>query len=663
MSSVNIKRIGLSVAALIGLFVVALGVMSALINRDSMREAVERQIRAVTGLDLTVRGGITTSLFPAGTMTFRDVRLKGDTGDQPALYVDELTANLRVLPLLAYRFEISDIALARPRMVVTRKTDGSSNWSAILLTLLDQFKSRIERSSSFSEIRIQDGELIYRDEARDRTELIQDIDISLAWPSIARSFGATGQVIWRDKRIDASITVGDFLAALAGQRSSLKLRLNNPAFKVAFDGTFAAKPDIMMEGALSVGSSALRDTLQWLGHPPPSDGGFERFTLASTIQMVGTTVNLTKTNLDIDGNVAEGALSLNLQERLNIQGTLAADAIDLSPYLSSARAPSATSDWSRASFKYTPLDRYDLDLRCSAARVTLGTQKIGRTAVAANLTKGNLTLSIGEAQVFGGLAKGSISAQPTDDGIEARSQFQFLDIDLADGANSTFGIRKIEGRGNLSFALSAMGRSLYEMTRTLNGNVLLTSESGTLIGVNIEQLLRRLEKRPLSGGGDFRNGRTPFQTLNAALHITDGIAITDDMRIESSAIRLQLMGQASVPTRELDIKGSASLVAPSSASAGGFDLPFIMQGPWTNPVILPDPEILIRRSRASAPLLDAAREQRLRDKLRSAVEKMTSGKDAGNPAPAQPSGDAAPAASSNAAPPADSQTPSASQPQ
>jgi AsmA protein len=40
---------------------------------------------------------------------------------------------------------------------------------------------------------------------------------------------------------------------------------------------------------------------------------------------------------------------------------------------------------------------------------------------------------------------------------------------------------------------------------------------------------------------------------------------------------------------------------------------------------LPDPEALIRRSGAAAPLLNAVRERRARDSVRSAIERLTGG--------------------------------------
>jgi AsmA protein len=39
--------------------------------------------------------------------------------------------------------------------------------------------------------------------------------------------------------------------------------------------------------------------------------------------------------------------------------------------------------------------------------------------------------------------------------------------------------------------------------------------------------------------------------------------------------------------------------------------------------MLPDPEALIRRSGAAAPLLDAIRDQNARDRVRSAIERFT----------------------------------------
>src|SRR5437763_16442536 len=206
----RMKRLGMPVAALFGVAVLALTGTSWFLNLDALRQAVEAQIRAVTGLDLVITGAIDVSVFPGSYVSFHDVGLKGGGTADPALRVDVLTANLRLLPLLLQRFEIADVMMLRPQILVTQAADGESNWTPFIGTIARTMKPGADNQVSFSEIRIQDGTLVYEDIGHQVTEKLDDIDLSLAWPSISRSFAATGQFDWRGERVDGSISISDF---------------------------------------------------------------------------------------------------------------------------------------------------------------------------------------------------------------------------------------------------------------------------------------------------------------------------------------------------------------------------------------------------------------------------------------------------------------------
>ena len=79
----GMKRLGMPVAAFFGVAILGLIATSWFLNRDALREAVEAQIRAVTGLDLVVKGSIDISVFPASYISFHDVGLKGGGGRRP----------------------------------------------------------------------------------------------------------------------------------------------------------------------------------------------------------------------------------------------------------------------------------------------------------------------------------------------------------------------------------------------------------------------------------------------------------------------------------------------------------------------------------------------------------------------------------------------------
>jgi AsmA protein len=550
-----------------------------------------------------------------------------------------------LLPLLLQRFEIADLMMLRPQIHVTREADGESNWTPFIQTIARTMKPDADNQVSFSEIRIQDGTLTYEDAGNHASEKLNDIDLSLAWPSISRSFAATGQFDWRGERVDGAISISDFVAALSGDRSGLKARLSSAPLKLAFDGTVANRTSAMMEGTLTIDTASLRNALEWTGRAPPGSGGFGRFALKARANLVGASIALTNVNVELDGNVAEGVMTYSNNGRQALQATLAADALDFTPYISTFRLlASGARDWNRQVFDLNALSTTDLDMRLSAARVTIGPSKLGRTAFGANLRDGTLALSVGEAQVFGGIARGSFSVTRSDTVADAKAQFQFLDVDLQACASELFGINRLSGRGNLNVSLATSGSSPFGLAQTLDGTANLTGHDGAILGFNVEQLLKRLERRPLSGGA-FRSGTTPFDNLTVSVKFTEGIAALEDARMDGPASRVTLTGTASVPAREYNLKGVASLTSNGAAS---FELPFVVEGPWDDPLIYPDPESLIRRSPATAPLLDAVKDQKAREAVRSVLERFTGGAKpvapdtaASAPAPAAAPADAA----------------------
>jgi AsmA protein len=518
--------------------------------------------------------------------------------------------------------------------------NGMSNWSGLIESLARSQKPT-QRLATFSEMRIDNGTVVLRDAGRKIDESMRNVDLSLACPSISKSFGATGRFVWHDEPVSASITLADFPAALAGNRTGLKLRLAGAPIKAAFEGSISVVPTLRIEGTVAADAASLREALIWTGQQPLPGGGFGRFAIKAQTSVVGGTIGLSGVNVELDGNSAEGVLTFAADGRQTLQGTLAADTLDLTPYVSTVRLLTNNQlEWNSGRIRLDGLSAIDFDLRLSAAKVVVSNATLGRTAIGANLRAGRLVVTIGEAQAYNGVIKGSVSLAIFEAGMDVKSQMQFTDVDLESCLGQLFGLRRLEGKGNISLAVEGSGDSVLAVTQTLNGTASLTGTDGALAGLNVEQLLRRLERRPLSGGGEFRSGRTPYDKITIALKINQGMITTEDAKIEGSTVRLVLAGVASIPDRDLDLKGTAALVAVAKPGATPFELPFIVQGSWGDPIMLPDPEALIQRSGAAAPLLNAVRDRRARDAVRSAIERLTG----------TPSGTAVPAADQAPAP-------------
>jgi AsmA protein len=327
-ATTGFKRLGF---VLLAAFVAGAGLLitaSYLISADSVRAQALSEIRAVTGLNPILRGEASVSLFPSGSISFADVVL-GDA-KRPALLAERLTARLRFFPLLIGRVEIADVSLERPVIVIDVDANGQSNWSG-LIDALARSQKPAQRLATFSEMRIENGTVVLRDPAHKMDETLRDVDFSLAWPSISKSFGASGRFVWHDEPVDTSITLADFPAALAGNRSGIKLRMASAPIKAAFEGSLSFSPTLRIEGTVAADAASLRDALIWTGQQPLPGGGFGRFSIKAQTSVAGGTIGLSGVNVELDGNTAEGVLTFATDGRKTLQGTLATETLDLTP--------------------------------------------------------------------------------------------------------------------------------------------------------------------------------------------------------------------------------------------------------------------------------------------------------------------------------------------
>ena len=148
---------------------------------------------------------------------------------------------------------------------------------------------------------------------------------------------------------------------------------------------------------------------------------------------------------------------------------------------------------------------------------------------------------------------------------------------------------------------------MLALTRTLNGTAEADRRARARWRASMSSnCCARLERRPLSGGGDFRRGRTPFEKLTADLpRSRTASPRVEDMQLEGAdgparARRLGLdPGARSRSARDRRAGFGHAADAPPA-----FELPFVVQGPWDDPIMLPDAQSLIRRSPAARPLLE-----------------------------------------------------------
>ena len=584
----RIQRLALGTSLLLLLFAAGLFALPYFVPERDIREALTRSLVSAAGVEPRIKGEPRFSLLPRPSIRLDGIHF--GEGEPGGFSSGSVQATIRVLPLLFGQVEIASLVFERPRVPVEIGNDG------IRLVGVPLQLPAGAADSARPEIRIVDGIAELR--GNERSEPLSAIDGSFVWQGT--DLTAKGSFRWRGIPVAATLLIADSNAIGSGGRSPLRLRLEAEPLRIGFEGGLAFRKGIQAEGTLAADSNSLRAALAWAGVEPPTKGGFGPFSLKSRAAFTPAGLSLSALSVEIDGNRAQGALTLTREgDRPLLQGTLASETADFSRYASGFSMKGADGrNWNEAPLDMKALEAFDLDLRLSAGKILFNKVEITKVAMAAAVRGGRFSLSIGEAQVFGGALRATAAVGSAGTEPEVKLEGALRNFAADRGLGELTGIRNLEGTGSFTFSLAGSGTSVSAISHKLQGSAEIAIRNGALTGFNVEQILRRVERKPLKGLADLRGGRTPFDRFIAKLQVNDGSVSVQEAEMQNPLLRVTLSGLASIPRRDLDLRGIASLIRPSanSGDAASFDLPFMLRGSWDDPSLAPDLAAFIRRS-------------------------------------------------------------------
>ncbi|MET3354013.1 AsmA-like C-terminal region-containing protein [Xanthobacter autotrophicus] len=610
----NARRAGVVAAIVFGaVTAVLLAAMAALplvVPSAELRRIAVSALAGSTGQKVAILGEPALRLFPSPRLVLGKVSFPLPSGQ--SLDAENVVTRFDIWHLLAGRVEVDDVIVEHPTLVLT----GEGLTPALAV-------APVFAAAHWPGLRIVDGTIAWRSEGGLTRELVSGLTAALDRVADGRGLALAAFFDWRDERVTVTLTLDDAAGFIDGTPAAARMVLASNGSEARFQGRAALGSKPVVTGTLSAEADSLRGLLDWAGIEPPTRGGLGPFDLSTQLTLEDGALSLTDASVELDGNRGDGAFLLKLvQGRPVLQGTVAADRITLTPYGGIHLTADDGRNWGRTPIDLSVLDGFDLDLRLSAGRVVAGETTLNTVAASAVLTGGRLVMVLGEATGWGGLLRASLSLAPgapdparsygRATGAEVRLEAEATDVDLGRTLEDIAGMRRIEGTGTLQVEVSGAGGNVVEIARTLTGNASISAGSGYLAGLDVAQVLQRIERRPLSATSDARGGRTAFTDLSGRIAIADGVGTVEEMQLQGKQVRLGMEGSISIAERSLDLAGHASLVLSGGKTAGGkptggVDLPFSVRGPWDTPMVMADPLSLIERSGAALPLLEAVK--------------------------------------------------------
>jgi AsmA protein len=578
-----------------------------LFSTNGLRKDILAQIRQTTGLVAVSQGQSVFVILPQPHISIEDIRLADPSG---ALRIDAryLKGYLRVTSLLRGRLEIAWATLGEPQ--ITIDVDGRPMPSDSAIGRAAEAKSLSPQAGVADEAPLGVVSL-FNGGARLTSRLgadvlIDGINVTVDWRRLGAAARVAGSLRFRGQDASIAAVVERPTELLRGGQSPLSLRINGPALLLSAEGSLASAPAARFAGRVTAAAPSLRKLVETGGYFADLPAPFEDFAVKSDASIGADSASFSSLDLKLDGNEYEGALAVIMSgKRPIISGTLAAGSLSLRPFIEN-RAPALARDgqWTRDPFDLDSGNFADVDLRVSAARLTLPGIDLEDAAFSLINQKDRLDVALIDAKAYQGSLKGRASFAKADAGVEMRASATASDVDFAGVWPNPSESWRIAGAMSATGNVESVGSNMSELMRNLNGHAQVALDRGVLGGVNLDQALRWIDKRPLGLAEDIRYGGTAFDQARLGLRIAGGVAeIEDGATMLSTSFNLGFGGSIDFGERALNVHATATgLGGAPKPGREPAKFAFDIAGSWDDIALIPDARSLIRQSGAAAPL-------------------------------------------------------------
>ncbi len=615
--------------------VAALLLIPALVPASAVKDQLAAYVKQTTGRELAISGDGRLQILPTTGVTFETVQLSGPDGDlrRPFLRAEAVTAEVDLLSLVSGGITFSALTLDTAVIDLRSDAAGNVNWQfgAALKPVAAVHAGPAMAATARVAIRrvsLRNSTIRYHAPNTGAPLGVTEANLNLSMPAPHEAATLTGGFAVRGRLVEVDATLATPQQLELGERAHLSAAVSSAFAQLNFDGHVT--PDRALTGALTAGSSQPAALFAAAGaNAAPMLRSVE---INGQIDAGAEGVRLDDLRMRLDGMTARGRISISMAgARPSLSGQLDfdrlnLDAFRLQPVPQDTASVTRPGLWSAHAapedviqLDLSGLDALDADLTLTAQTLTRKSLTASDAAARAKLQQGTLALDLSRLSLYDGSATGRAELSAHQDVPVISANVEMQQVDALPLLNDASSFDWLSGKLTGSIRLASGGVTLDELRGRLQGEAEMSLRNGALRGLDLPAILARLQSGDISEIRRREGTQTEFVRLNATWTVQDGIASTDDLRLEGPFVNADGEGEVDLRRARLDLK-----LRPRIAPRGGegqttqaVELPLRVQGAWENPAILPDVEAVLRDPQRS---LGAAKN------FGKAVEQLTDGK-------------------------------------
>jgi len=595
MHPFDIKRQArrLGIAALLFLVLIGVGsLISVPVDGERAGRLIRPTLIGFLGPDVTLDLSASLSILPRPTLQIFNLNISKK--DRFSIKSQQASVPVSLVTLLSGGLSGSSLTVNDPVITLPPSVLPETRQNALALLTGTLGAADSIQQTPIEAIAIRSGRIVVAAEAP--LSFVEKFDADLSITKAGR-IDFDLRLPWKSEAVDVSARI-DPVDPKTGSKAASLLIKSAPG-TISLDGALATTPELHFAGTIDLAIKAIDRFGKWLDIDPP-------LTFATPLAVKGAAeitserIAIREAALTLGKIEMKGGIGLDIAgQRPLIFGSLSAGDMDVTEFLSPLW-PKQAQGWKTEPLSNGLTPEQDFDVRFSAERVNLGIVRIANLAVSILAKDRALDLTLGGSKLFQGSAKGKVSIKPEDEGYRLALHGSFDNVDLAQATLAFMDMRKIEGTTEGKFEFESQGRTADAIMKALSGTTDVTISNGTLNGVNLATILKRIETRPLSAIRDMKGGKTDFDRVHVSAAIANGNATLEKAEMIFPPNGMTMTGQVNIGERRLTLEGIATGPDPENGTAPAI-LPYTVTGSFDDPVVTPDVGRILKRQGTTTP--------------------------------------------------------------
>ncbi|MFZ0498305.1 MAG: AsmA family protein [Steroidobacteraceae bacterium] len=532
-----LRTIGIIIGCAVVLLIAAAIVLWLIVNPNDYKGRIEAAVRTSTGRDLILTGDIRLAIFPTVALELGPASLgnpPGFSSAQPFASFKRVSLRVHLLPLLHHRLEVGRVAIDGLDLRLLKNAQGQGNWA------------------------MPAGKTTPPPAPASTT------------PASQITLGGIGGVVIENSRISYQDMVAD----------RVNVTIGNVATGIA----------VPMKWNLNLATAAGARPIVLSGN--------------ATLEYDARSAHLTGLDARIDDSTVRGDAAVTNLTTGALGFDLSIDRMDLDRYLGTAPksakkgtkpAPAAPGQ-QPTELPTDALKTLQVNGKLAIGSATVYGVKLSQIEVGLAADGGILHINPAAAELYGGTSTGDITLDAHANVPVLRLNENLAGIAVQPLLTDFAKLSRVTGRGNITLNVTAHGNTTTALTASLDGHAAVNITNGALQGINLWSdinsavALTGRQALPAKSGGNS----TPFDTFKASADLSNGVATTKDLEIDSGNLHVTGQGTANLVTEALNYRVNAAILNGAAASSALANIPLVITGTMTSPTVRPDTQAVVK---------------------------------------------------------------------